>query len=158
MGTNTRAGEHRLTQITLYVGFPIVIVMAASLMAHAYDTTWIAPQQQISSSKLKADLDEIQMRLAALEKEGVYRATLGVTGEVVAQTGSWISVVNHPSPGNFVISFAAGAFSALPTCVATAIVGNASPPSVECFNVAMTSITCQATVDTNISLVCVGPK
>lgn len=46
---------------------PLALVMAAGLAAYAYDTMWIADGQPLSASKLKANLDEVQSRLAALE-------------------------------------------------------------------------------------------
>ena len=51
----------------MLVSLPLSIVMAAGISARAYDTSWIAAGQPVSSSKLRADLDEIQTRLAALE-------------------------------------------------------------------------------------------
>lgn len=54
-------------RIARFFGVPIALVMAAGLAAYAYDTTWVASNQPISASKLKANLDEAQSRLAALE-------------------------------------------------------------------------------------------
>lgn len=54
--------------LLLRLGLPIALVMAAAMMARAYDTTWIADGQTLSAAKLKADLDEIQQRLADAEK------------------------------------------------------------------------------------------
>jgi len=119
-GISTGALQRKFTQIVLYVGLPVALIMAAAMMAHAYDTTWIAAQQPISSSKLKANLDELQTRLAALEKQRVYGATIGSTGTIVGQTSPWISVINHSGTGSFVITITDGIFASTPTCVASA--------------------------------------
>jgi hypothetical protein len=42
-------------------------IVVGSLVARAYDTTWISSGQQVSAAKLKADLDEAQTRIVALE-------------------------------------------------------------------------------------------
>ncbi len=47
-------------------GLAIVI---GSLIAHAYDTTWIEPGQVISAQKLRGALDEAQTRISALEAQ-----------------------------------------------------------------------------------------
>jgi formylglycine-generating enzyme required for sulfatase activity len=59
--------ESRYPRAFLYVGLPVSIVMASAMIARAFDTTWIAPGQTLSADKLKADLDEVQARLVALE-------------------------------------------------------------------------------------------
>lgn len=46
---------------------PLAVLLGSMAAAKAYDTTWIASGQPVSSAKLKADLDEAQSRLAALE-------------------------------------------------------------------------------------------
>lgn len=56
-----------LPRISIYIGLPMAVVMASAMIAHAFDTSWIAPGQPLSSSQLKADLDETQSRLAALQ-------------------------------------------------------------------------------------------
>jgi hypothetical protein len=48
---------------------PLAVLLGAMAVAHAYDTSWIASSQPVSAAKLKADLDEAQTRLAALESE-----------------------------------------------------------------------------------------
>jgi hypothetical protein len=42
-------------------------LLLGSLAARAYDTSWIAPGRVVSSSSLKAALDEAQSRIASLE-------------------------------------------------------------------------------------------
>lgn len=158
-----RHGSPYCIRLPVFIGLPVAVIMAAAMAARAYDTLWIAPQQPVSSMKLKANLDEIQSRLAALETERTFRATITTTGAITSQTGSWISLVNHAGTGNYVVSFSAGTFTSTPTCIATAYAGNAVPPVVECFNVATTSITCQANaagsnVDSALFLICVGVK
>jgi formylglycine-generating enzyme required for sulfatase activity len=44
-----------------------VALMLGSLIARAYDTSWIGAGQPVSAASLKADLDEAQSRIAALE-------------------------------------------------------------------------------------------
>jgi microcystin-dependent protein len=46
---------------------PLAVLTGSVAVARAYDTTWVAPGAALSAAKLKADFDEIQMRLAALE-------------------------------------------------------------------------------------------
>jgi len=46
-----------------FMRFTLAVVMAAALLARAYDTTWIASGQPISAAKLKADLDERRVGL-----------------------------------------------------------------------------------------------
>jgi hypothetical protein len=50
-----------------FVALPIAVVMAAAMIARAYDTSWIANGQPVSATSLKGDLDEAEMRLTALE-------------------------------------------------------------------------------------------
>ena len=141
---------------------PALIIFSAAMTAHAYDTTWISPQQTLSSAKLKANLDEIQSRLTALESERVFRATISQQGVLMAQNSAWTQT-NRLGTGSYLFTFTAGTFSAPPTCVATAYAGNAIPPAIECFNVSTTGITCQANaggsnVDTSLFLICAGPR
>lgn len=51
--------------IGIYVGLPLALVLSASVVAGAYDTTWIRSGQPIVAANLKANLDEIQTRLTA---------------------------------------------------------------------------------------------
>jgi formylglycine-generating enzyme required for sulfatase activity len=54
-------------RLFLFVAFPVSLVMAAGLAARAFDTTWVQDGRPVSATALKADLDEISNRLAALE-------------------------------------------------------------------------------------------
>ena len=55
--------------LALYVGLPIGLIAGSALIARALDTSWIAPSAPLSSEKLKANLEEIGTRLAALESK-----------------------------------------------------------------------------------------
>jgi hypothetical protein len=46
---------------------PLTVLLGSMAVARAYDTTWIASSSPVSAMKLKADLDEVQTRLAAVE-------------------------------------------------------------------------------------------
>jgi microcystin-dependent protein len=68
----------------------VALIAAAALMARAYDTTWIATSQPLSSVKLKADLDEIQSRLSTLESAiAVPSGTIVAYGSATAPAG-WL--------------------------------------------------------------------
>jgi hypothetical protein len=59
---------------------PVAVVAVAGMTAHALDTSWIATNQPVSSSKLKGNFDEIETRLAALEASTLgYPAVMGAT-------------------------------------------------------------------------------
>lgn len=73
MGTWSRIGLH--------LGLPLALVLAAAMIARAYDTTWIQSGQPISAMKLKAALDEIQTRLTA---GGYAASTAAVSGSFSA--------------------------------------------------------------------------
>lgn len=51
----------------VYVGLPVGVLVVSSAVARAYDTAWIKAEEPISASKLKANLDDVQDRLEALE-------------------------------------------------------------------------------------------
>ena len=150
-------------RVLLHIVTPLGLVAAVSTLAVAYDTSWIASGQPVSANALKENLDEIQTRLEDLEgRERVYRANIGPAGAVDEQTGSWITLVNHPDVGSYEITFADDVFTSTPTCVATAYAGNLLPPAVECYQIFPTGIVCAAeaggsAVDTGLFLVCVGP-
>jgi len=117
----------------------------------------------------------LQAQVAALRAaELVDRATITASGDVVTQNSAWLAHVDHPSAGTYVVKFAAGAFSARPTCVSSALANDvivpgtlAAPvlwtPAVGCTPATLTSVTCQArteragVVDSGISLICAGP-
>jgi hypothetical protein len=87
-------------------------IVVGSLVARAYDTTWISTGQLVSATKLKADLDEAQTRIAALEVPK-YRFQGGST---VAQTmasasdGAFVDVnITAATPTQAFVSFDNGA-------------------------------------------------
>jgi hypothetical protein len=55
-------------------------VLFGSLIARAYDTSWIKAGQPVSSANLKSNLDEIQTRLLALESKPVSKPVYTVWG------------------------------------------------------------------------------
>ena len=152
---STRYGKHAaLAGIALLLG---------SVAARAYDTTWISSGEAISASKLKADLDEAQARLTALEANRVQRAFIGADGVVSSQSGTWLATVSHPGMGTYNLTFTAGTFSATPTCVATPNSGNQTPPAIECYDIGAAGMTClqitgTAATDSAWMLICSGPS
>jgi hypothetical protein len=54
-----------------WVLLPLGMLTGSMAVARAYDTTWIASGLPLSATKLKADLDEAQARIAALEGRSV---------------------------------------------------------------------------------------
>ena len=75
-------------RILHHVLVTVGVVAGMTTAVWAYDTSWIASGQPLSAAALKDDLDEIQSRLEVLEaREPVYRATLGSSGELVADSG-----------------------------------------------------------------------
>jgi formylglycine-generating enzyme required for sulfatase activity len=77
-----------LARIARFVGFVALLVMATGLVAHAYDTQWIAAGQPLSASKLKADLDEVQARFAGLVDCPVgYTKDASITAFTVCKNG-----------------------------------------------------------------------
>jgi hypothetical protein len=110
---------------------------------------------------LRADVAVLQMG------ERVARAAITATGVVTTQTGSWVTKVDHPSPGIYVVSFAPSVFTSAPTCVTGANANDQVAPSVECHDVTTKSMICKATasgplngavapVDTGIAVICAG--
>ena len=67
MSIDSASSEHRGSRRILRYCVPIGVIAASAMTARAFDTSWIAPNQPISAASLKADLDEISTRLAALE-------------------------------------------------------------------------------------------
>jgi hypothetical protein len=117
----------------------------------------------------------LQAQVAALQAaDHVARATISPSGVVSAQNGKWLSRVDHPFAGNYVLTFAPGVFSAAPTCVATALAHEFIDPATTggpvlsaamlgCSGATPYSVTCQVRVDrgvpadTGLSMICVGP-
>jgi hypothetical protein len=103
---------------------------------------------------LRNDVAVLQM------SERVARATITATGTVTAQTGSWVTRVDHPAAGQYVVRFAPGVFATVPTCVTTANANEPIAPAIEC-TVTTTSMACQVTEtkspkDTAMFLLCAG--
>jgi formylglycine-generating enzyme required for sulfatase activity len=73
-----------LKRFALFVALPIAVVIAAAMVARGYDTSWIAANQPLTAAQLKANLDEVQARLAALEGAGDCPA--GYTRDTSANT------------------------------------------------------------------------
>jgi hypothetical protein len=95
-------------------------VLFGSLVARAYDTSWIGSGQPVSAAKLKADLDEAQTRIATLENaapalklSSVYQLSQDVIGtggtisampkcksakDVVLSGGCWNTAFNAVPP------------------------------------------------------------
>jgi microcystin-dependent protein len=76
-------------RLALYVALPVAIVATAAMFAGAYDTTWIANGQALSAMKLKADLDEVQVRLQALEAAAIPSGTIVAYGGAASPAG-WV--------------------------------------------------------------------
>jgi hypothetical protein len=119
----------------------------------------------------------LQAQVAALQAaDHVTRATLAPSGALIAQSGKWLSRVDHPFAGNYVVTFTPGAFSAAPTCVATPLAHESADPSalggptlsaamLACSPATLYSVTCQARagdrggvpLEIGLSMICVGP-
>jgi hypothetical protein len=72
-----------------------VAILLGALVARAYDTSWVTAGQTVSAAKLKADLDEAQARIAALESfqqratgNGTYSLGAVYCGSTAPVTGS----------------------------------------------------------------------
>ncbi len=83
--------HNRVDRAVWRVAVPVALVAAAALIARAYDTTWITQNQPLSSTKLKADLDEIQARVMALEtiSNAVPPGTIAAYGGAMPPMG-WV--------------------------------------------------------------------
>jgi hypothetical protein len=67
MSIDSSSFEHRGSRRIWRYGLSIGVIAASAMTARAFDTSWIAPNQPISATSLKSDLDEINTRLATLE-------------------------------------------------------------------------------------------
>jgi hypothetical protein len=151
------------------VAVPIFILCAA---AGAHGQTEAAATTDTLVGSALATLGNavtmLRAEVAVLQTgERVARAAITATGVVTTQTGSWVTKVDHSSPGIYVVSFAPSVFTSAPTCVTSASANDQAAPSVECHDVTTKSMTCKATasgppsgsvapVDTAISLICAG--
>lgn len=110
-----------------WVIVPGALLMAAAMGAKAYDTSWIVLGQPISSSKFKANLDEIQSRLSLLEAQHTETAIIGAGCQVSNKSSTWLTASSN-SAGDCSILFTPGTFSVVPTCIATSYGTNGSWP------------------------------
>lgn len=83
---------------------PIGVIAASAMTARAFDTSWIAPNQPISSSSLKADLDELHTRLAVLES-----GSLGYPAVIATPAGNTFC---GPAPTSFSVATDATSYTA----------------------------------------------
>lgn len=86
---------------------------------------------------------------------------------ISSQSGLWVSSITRHSTGNYSINFAAGYFSAAPTCVAQGYIGTSNPVAITDGNVAPTTssfrFTCarkdtEAVDDCAFGVICMGPR
>jgi hypothetical protein len=116
----------------------------------------------------------LQAQVAQLQAaDHVNRATLATTGAVLTQNGRWLARVDHPTSGFYTLRFASDAFTAAPTCVATAVASDVLVPaalanpslsvaSLACTPATTTSVTCETKfdrvggVDTGLTVICSG--
>ena len=102
-------------RLARFFGVPVAVVMAAGAAAYAYDTTWVASSQPLSASKLKADLDEGQTRLAALESLTQQQATaLGTLQGQLTTANANITTLNGlvtatAAPSGTIVAFGGSA-------------------------------------------------
>jgi hypothetical protein len=117
----------------------------------------------------------LQAQVASLQAlDHVARATISTTGGVMTQNGKWVGRVDHPAPGDYVLTFTPGVFSAPPSCVATPLAHEMNDPAtlggpllsvsmLGCSAATLSSITCQVRddrrgpQDTGLTMICVGP-
>lgn len=83
------------------------------------------------------------------------------------QTGSWLSSVTRSTTGQYTINFAAGAFSAAPTCVISGgnnsnfvacLMGNPNGITTSVASVFCGNLSGAAGVDAAMELICMGPR
>jgi microcystin-dependent protein len=72
-----------------WVVLPVAVLAGSMAIAHAYSTSWIAAGQPMSATTLKANLDEAQSRLAALEAATTPPGMIVAYGGKTAPTG-WL--------------------------------------------------------------------
>jgi hypothetical protein len=159
----------RMKMWALRIGAFVVLAGTAAIAIAAVPKVWVS-QETLLASDLNGNFSALDTRVSAIEgQERVQRAVLGSDGTISSQNGSWISTVSH-STGGYVITFASGVFSANPTCVVSPNAGNQISPSVECYSVSKTGMTCVSTsasqltkdvgspIDTALEIICVGPR
>lgn len=116
----------------------------------------------------------LQAQVASLQAlDHVARATIPASGGAIIQNGKWLSRVDRPFAGTYVMTFTPGVFSSAPTCVGTALAHQSGDPStggpvlsasmLSCSSATLSSVTCQVSadrngpLDTGMSMICVGP-
>lgn len=82
---------------------------------------------------------------------------------ITSQSGSWVTSVTRTGTGAYTLNFAAGMFSAAPTCTCASILvgnvdcqmGNASTTSIDLSTIAAFA---NSPYDTGFNIICMGPK
>ncbi len=159
--------------VTLAAAVSVLLVGGA--VAHAQAGGTSGDVTGLALSSLRSAVAALQVQVAALQAaDHVDRATISASGAVLSQNGRWLGRVEHPFAGNYLLSFAPGAFTAPPTCVVTALANESVSPSTvgglvlavvsfACTAATPSSMTCQGRsergngVDAGMSLICVGP-
>ena len=155
----------RIRPRALVIGLVSASIVCGGAVAYAQSTSAAATTDTLVGSALNTlgnAVSTLRSEVSILQQsERVARATLTETGAITAQTGSWISRVDHPAPGTYFVAFTPSVFSTPPTCVTSANANDVVAPSVECHAVTTGSMTCRATtasgpVNSGLFLICAG--
>jgi hypothetical protein len=119
--------QRNITRIFNWVILPGTLLMAAAMGAKAYDTSWIVTGQPVSSSKLKANFDELQSRLISLEAQHTETAIISGGCLVSSKSSAWLTPSSNGA-GDCSILFTPGTFPVVPTCIATSYGTNGAWP------------------------------
>lgn len=79
------------------------------------------------------------------------------SASVIYQTGSWISSIANRSSSTCAVTFAAGTFSAAPTCVAQERDGDVADARARSISSSGLTILGAAASDFNVAVICMGP-
>ncbi len=85
-----------------WILLPVAVLMGSAAIAHAFDMSWIASGQKVSSMKLKEVLSEVDTRLVALENgttSAVPPGTIIAFAGTVAPAG-WVDCDGRPYDGS----------------------------------------------------------
>jgi hypothetical protein len=158
-----------------------VLLAGASVLVFGGAVAYAQPTPASSDTLIGSALHTLGNAVATLQSEvtalqaadRTFRATVATPGTVVAQTGRWVTRVDNPYAGTHTLTFAAGTFSAPPTCVATAAAISLADQAtvggpvlfgayMVCGPASVSSITCQqltakGVIDTGFSILCSGP-
>jgi hypothetical protein len=143
----------------------VAILCGGGALAHAQGSQAATTTDTLVGSALSTlgnAVATLRAEVAILQtSERVARVTLSAAGGITLQTGAWIARVDHPQPGNYILTFTPGVFTTPPTCVATPNANEPVAPTVECTGVGTSSIACTSTtptghVNTAMSLICAG--